>query len=310
MANTLAYAALFQKNLDKAAVQQARTGWMEANAGKVIYKGGKEIKIPKLSMQGLGNYNRSTGFVGGDVTFEYETKQMTYDRGRAFSIDENDVDETNFVLTASTIMGEFQRTKVVPEIDATRISALATMAIGVTGDGQVEYGYTAAKTTIVDKIKTGIKKIREAGFEGDLVCYVTYDVAMLVSQFYGEKLSAATFAIGGVDTRVPAIDGVPLVEMTSNKMVTKLKFNDGKTSGQEKGGFEKDTKALDINFLLVAKEAPIAVSKTDNMRIFDPNTNQKARAWAMDYRKFHDIWVPDNKLTGLFVNIKDQKSMS
>ena len=310
MANTLAYAALFQKNLDKAAVQQARTGWMEANAGKVIYKGGKEIKIPKLSMQGLGNYNRSTGFVGGDVTFEYETKQMTYDRGRAFSIDENDVDETNFVLTASTIMGEFQRTKVVPEIDATRISALATMAIGVTGDGQVEYGYTAAKTTIVDKIKTGIKKIREAGFEGDLVCYVTYDVAMLVSQFYGEKLSAATFAIGGVDTRVPAIDGVPLVEMTSNKMVTKLKFNDGKTSGQEKGGFEKDTKALDINFLLVAKEAPIAVSKTDNMRIFDPNTNQKARAWAMDYRKFHDIWVPDNKLTGLFVNIKDSKPVA
>lgn len=307
MANALAYSVLFQQNLDKAAIQQARTGWMEVNAGKVIYKGGKEIKIPKLSMQGLGDYDRSNGFVGGDVTFEYETKQMTHDRGRAFSIDENDVDETNFVVTASTIMGEFQRTKVVPEIDATRMAALATMALGVAGDTQVEYGYTAVKTTIVDKIKTGIKKIRESSFEGDLVCYVTYDVAMLVSQFYGERLSAATFAIGGVDTRVPAIDGVPLVEMTSNKMVTKLKFNDGKTSGQTEGGFVKDTKGLDINFLLVAKEAPIAVSKTDNMRIFDPNTNQKARAWAMDYRKFHDIWVLDNKQKGLFVNIKDSK---
>ncbi|NME66043.1 hypothetical protein HF846_15755 [Clostridium cadaveris] len=310
MANTLAYAVLFQQNLDKAAIQQARTGWMEANAGKVIYKGGKEIKIPKLSMQGLGDYDRSNGFVGGDVTFEYETKQMTHDRGRAFSIDENDVDETNFVVTASTIMGEFQRTKVVPEIDATRIAALATMAMGVSGDTQVEYGYTPSKATIVDKIKAGIKTIREAGFEGDLVCYVTYDAAMLVSQFYGDKLAAATFAIGGVDTRVPAIDGVPLVEMTSNKMVTKLKFNDGKSGGQEKGGFEKDSKGLDLNFLIVAKEAPIAVQKTDNMRIFDPNTNQKARAWAMDYRKFHDIWVPDNKLNGLFANIKDSKPLS
>ena len=310
MANTLAYAVLFQQNLDKAAIQQARTGWMEANAGKVIYKGSKEIKIPKLSMQGLGDYDRSNGFVGGDVTFEYETKQMTHDRGRAFSIDENDVDETNFVVTASTIMGEFQRTKVVPEIDATRIAALATMAMGVSGDTQVEYGYTPSKATIVDKIKAGIKTIREAGFEGDLVCYVTYDAAMLVSQFYGDKLAAATFAIGGVDTRVPAIDGVPLVEMTSNKMVTKLKFNDGKSGGQEKGGFEKDSKGLDLNFLIVAKEAPIAVQKTDNMRIFDPNTNQKARAWAMDYRKFHDIWVPDNKLNGLFANIKDSKPLS
>lgn len=307
MANTLAYAALFQQNLDKAAVQQARTGWMEGNAGKVIYKGGKEIKIPKLSMQGLGDYDRSNGFVGGDVTFEYETKQMTHDRGRAFSIDENDVDETNFVLTASAIMGEFQRTKVVPEIDATRIAALATMAIGVEGDTQVDYEYTATKATIVDKIKTGIKTIREAGFEGDLVCYVTYDVAMLVSQFYGEKLAAATFAIGGVDTRVPAIDGVPLVEMTSNKMFTKLKFNDGKSGGQEKGGFEKASDAKTINFLIVSKEAPIAVSKTDNMRIFDPNTNQKARAWAMDYRKFHDIWVPDNKLKGIYLSVKEAK---
>ena len=130
---------------------------------------------------------------------------------------------------------------------------------------------------------------------------------MLVSQFYGDKLAAATFAIGGVDTRVPAIDGVPLVEMTSNKMVTKLKLNDGKTGGQEKGGFEKDVSGKNINFLVVAKEAPIAVSKTDNMRIFDPNTNQKARAWAMDYRKFHDIWVPDNKLSGLFVSVKESK---
>lgn len=305
--NTIATAILFQQNLDKAAVQQARTGWMESNAGKVIYKGGKEVKIPKLNMDGLGDYDRDNGFNGGSVTFAYQTKEMKHDRGRSFSIDEIDVDETSFVVTASTIMGEFQRTKVVPEIDATRIASLATMAMGVADDKQVEYGYTPVKTTIVDKIKLGIKKIREEGFEGDLICYVTYDVAMLVSQFYGEKLSAATFAINGVDTRVPAIDGVPLVEMTSNKMVTKLKFNDGKTEGQKQGGFEKDADGLDLNFLIIAKEAPIAVSKTDNMRIFDPNTNQKARAWAMDYRKFHDIWVPDNKLPGLFANIKDAK---
>lgn len=307
--NTISTAILFQQNLDKAAVQQARTGWMETNAGQVKYSGGKEVKIPKLTMDGLGDYDRDNGFNGGSVTFEYQTKEMTHDRGRGFSIDEIDVDETSFIATASTIMGEFQRTKVVPEIDATRIAAISSMAIGVADDKQAEYGYTPAKTTIVDKIKTGIKTIREAGFEGELICYVTYDVAMLVSQFYGERLSAATFAIGGVDTRVPAIDSVPLIEMTSNKMVTKLKFNDGKTLGETKGGFGKDETGLDLNFLLIAKEAPIAVSKTDNMRIFDPNTNQKARAWAMDYRKFHDVWVPDNKLQGLFANIKDAKPL-
>ena len=40
--NTLATATLFQKMLDKVAVQEATTGWMDANAGQVIYNGGAE----------------------------------------------------------------------------------------------------------------------------------------------------------------------------------------------------------------------------------------------------------------------------
>lgn len=305
--NTITTATLFQENLDKQAAQQALTGWMEGNAGQVIYKGGAEVKIPKLDMDGLANYSRTDGFAAGGITFEYETRRMTHDRGRSFSFDELYVDETSFVVTAATVMAEFQRTKVVPEIDATRIAGIAQIAMKVAGDSQVEYGYTPAKTTVVDKIKAGIQAIRKAGFTGELICYVTYDVQALVSQYYGEKLAAATFAVNGVDTRVPAIDGVPLVPVIDSCMVTKLQFNDGKTSGQEKGGFAKATDGLDLNFEIVAKEAPIAVQKTDNMRIFSPEVNQRARAWAMDYRKFHDIWVLDNKQKGLYVSIKDAK---
>lgn len=53
----------------------------------------------------------------GSATLEYETKKMTQYRGRKFQLDSMDVDETNFVTTASSVMGEFQRTKVIPEID-------------------------------------------------------------------------------------------------------------------------------------------------------------------------------------------------
>lgn len=310
MANTIATASIIQNNLDKAAQQQSLTGWMEGNASQVIYNGGAEVKIPKLSMDGLGDYSRTDGFNTGSITFEYETRTMTHDRGRSFSFDELYVDETKFALTAATVMAEFQRTKVVPEIDATRISTIAQIAMGVTGDTQVEYGYTPTKTTIVDKIKEGIKTIRKAGFTSNLVCYVTYDVQAIISQYYGDKISSATFAINGVDTRVPSIDGVPIIPVIDECMVTKLKFNDGKTSGQEAGGFKKASDGLDINFEIVSMEAPIAVQKTDNMRIFSPEVNQKARAWAMDYRKFHDLWVPDNKQKGLYVSIKNAKPVS
>lgn len=51
--NTLTTATLFQKTLDKAAVQDAVTGWMEGNAGQVIYNGGAEVKIPNNSPVGI-----------------------------------------------------------------------------------------------------------------------------------------------------------------------------------------------------------------------------------------------------------------
>ena len=122
MANAIKYAGIFQQNLDKQMTAKLTSGWMEANAGQVIYNGGKEVKIPHLSMQGLADYSRTngTGFVNGDITFEYQTKEMTKDRGRSFQFDSNDVDETNFVLTAGNVLSTFQTTQVVPEIDAYR----------------------------------------------------------------------------------------------------------------------------------------------------------------------------------------------
>ena len=75
--NTLATATLFMTQLDKIAVQEATTGWMDANAGQVIYNGGSEVKIPKMSVQGMGDYDREAGYQRGSVTLEYETRKMT-----------------------------------------------------------------------------------------------------------------------------------------------------------------------------------------------------------------------------------------
>lgn len=84
-----------------------------------------------------------------------------------------------------------------------------------------------------------------------------------------------------------------------------IKILDGKTVGQEIGGYNKGDAAKDLNFFICPRTTPIAVTKQDVMRIFDPMTNQKLNAWQMDYRRFHDIWVLDNKLDSIFLNIKD-----
>ena len=57
--------------------------------------------------------------------------------------------------------------------------------------------------------------------------------------------------------------------------------------------------------ILTGLYAPIAVNKTDKIRIFDPNTNQDADAWKLDYRKYHDLWIMDEDLKLCRVNIKE-----
>ena len=294
--NTLEMAKLFQKNLDLLAVQEMLTGWMDANAGQVIYHGGNEVKIPKMSIVGMADYDRDNGYVQGGLTLAYETFKMTQDRGRKFQIDEMDVDETNFIATASTAMGEFQRTQVVPEIDAYRLSKLATIAMDASQNG-------TKKDTVLRSFKEGIKTVREAGFTGPLVIHATFDVAMEYELEMAGKLTAQTFSVGGVDTTVPSIDGVPIIKTSSDRMVTAIKTRDGKTAGQEAGGFEKGTSAKNVDFIVMAANVPIAITKQDKMRIFDPNTNQAADAWSMDYRRYHDIWVMDNKKAGLYVQL-------
>lgn len=226
--NTLATATLFMTQLDKIAVQEATTGWMDANAGQVIYNGGSEVKIPKMSVQGMGDYDREAGYQRGSVTLEYETRKMTQDRGRLFQLDPMDINEANFIPTAGAVMGEFQRTQVVPEIDAYRISKLATETLTADKAGMIGESYVpgTASTSALRKLKEGIKAVRE-NYNGALICQATPDFIMELELELAGKITAVTFSKGGIQTQVPSVDGVPLVSTPSNRMYTAIKINNG-----------------------------------------------------------------------------------
>lgn len=308
--NTIQFAEILMKTLDQAAVQQMCTGWMDANAGQVKYTGGNEVKIPTIATQGLGDYGRrgadgvtvGTGFADGSVTLSYQTYNMTQDRGRKFGLDRHDVDESNFITTATQVMGTFQTEHVIPEIDAYRISKLATTAIDL--GTMVEDGYTASASDIIAKIKKGIKDIRKQGYNGSLICMATFDAIMELELAMLGKLASTSFSQGGINTTCPSIDGVPVVAVPDNRMYTAITLNDGRTTGQEAGGYAKGATAKDINFMIMPTSTPIAVTKQDNMRIFTPDVNQQADEWSMDYRRYHDLWVLNNKKSSIYLNTK------
>ena len=301
--NTLQYATIFQQALDKQMVALATSGWMEANAGQVKYHGGAEVKIPKLSLQGLADYDRDDGFVQGSVTLEYQTFVMTQDRGRTFQLDAMDVDETGFVANATTVMSEFQRLHVVPEVDSYRYSKIYALANTA---GNVTTGYTPDAKDILTRLKEDIATVEDiAGDLADLVITMSIPAANVLDQCdqLRRVLDVADFTKGGVTTKVKALDGVPIIKVPSNRMKTAYVIKDGTSTGQEAGGFAPAEGAKQINWIICRRTAPIAISKTEKVRIFEPNVNQKADAWKLDYRKYHDLWIPENRLPAIRVNI-------
>ena len=299
MPNNLEFAKVFQSALDKQMIESATSEWMELNSSLVKYSGGDEVKIPKLSMQGLANYDRSTGYTPGDVTLEWDTRKLTQDRGRSFQIDAMDVDESGYQATIPNILGEFQRTRVAPEIDAYRYSAIAKVA---TNKRELD----VTESNIYIELLNDINEIQDK--VGDIPLIITFNKKLSPLLAMNEKISKMIFVDdfkkGEINTKVKKIDEHFIIEVPSARMKTEYTFA---TSGD--GGFTPTEGAKEINWIICPRTAPIAVSKTDTIRIFDPLTNQDAHAWKTDYRKYHDLWITDNALEGVFLNTKTSVSL-
>lgn len=303
MPNAIDKVPVIQAELDKVAVGELTSGWMELNDELVKYSGGNEVKIPEMIMDGLADYDRAKGFVEGSIEVKWKTYEMSQDRGRSFSFDENDVDETNFILTASRVTGEFQRVHVIPEIDAYRYSKIAALAKEA---NRFRAGYTPSADDILTQLYADLGEVTDLYGEENVIITMNSKVARILdlSKELSKSISAGEFKQGNVSLKIKMLDETyPIIRVPSARMKSEYEFLTGK-SGKEKGGFAPTSGAKDINWIISAKRSPIAVSKTDEMRAFDPKTNQLARAWKLDYRKFHELWVPKNKLDGIFVNLK------
>jgi len=306
--NTIAIAELFQSQLDEQLVGKLTSGWMEQNADKLVYTGNGTCRIPKMTTDGLGTYDRAggTGYPTGSIVSSFESFTLEQLRGRKFMIDARDVTESNFVASVGNTMSVFQRVSVAPEVDAYRYSKLASLAIT---NGRASGGYTPAVADILKTLKGDINAIQDVlGTDTPLVVTMsTKTLAILEdSSEITRQLQVGTFQ-GNGDLVVPVTmcDGCPIIEVPSARLMTAYQFLDGKTVGQEAGGFTSvgvlGTKH--INWLITAVTAPIAIQMTDTIRIFDPLVVQASNSWQVDYLKYHDLFVEDNQFPAVFANI-------
>ena len=288
MANNIALSKVYTNLLDEVYQQSSLTAVLESDA--TLSRQGanaNEIVIPKLSMDGLGDYNRNSGYTNGDVDLTWETVQFNYERGRMFQVDDMDNEETQNIAFGR-LAGEFIRTKVVPELDAFRFSKYAS----ATGVG-LATGTLATGVDVINALRTATSSMDEAEVPmEDRHLFITPTLLGLVEDLDTTKSKE-------VLSRFATITKVP-----QTRFYSAIELLDGKTVGEEKGGYKKAELGVELNFEIIHKPATLQFTKHAVPKIISPEMNQDADAWKYGYRNYGLCDVYENKTAGIYVHKK------
>ncbi|MBP1560374.1 MAG: hypothetical protein J6C96_03915 [Oscillospiraceae bacterium] len=296
-----------------------------------------EIIIPKISMDGLADYSRNSGYVKGDVTFTNETVAFNYDRGRKFSIDDMDNEET-VGLAFGKLSSEFVRTKTVPELDAFRFAAYAGASGISLASANLNSG-EAVLAALVEAQNTMDENEVPAGSRYLFITPTYYNLANNVDTY---KSKAVFDSFAGV-AKVP-----------QSRFYTSIDMYDGTTPGETEGGYRKGTDhyeltkaepsdwsdgyksyytksgstytavtddstpswttdtyykktasaAKDINFMIIEKSAVIQYPKHTVNKIVTPEENQFDDSWLFFFRAYGLADIYANKAAGIYLHHK------
>ena len=304
MANSINYAAVFNRILDEKFYILPRTMWMEDTNPGIVWEGGKEVKIPILGMDGLGNMNGYKA-PSGDLMLQWETKQLQWYRGRNFSIGRYDVDETNFALTVGNALRVFLNQHVIPEVDCLRISSAAQGALAY-GTTVVQASADITTANILGLLLGDIAKVQDKiGETEQLYIQISTGLKSLLEQStqITRYLNVKDFNVRSATLRLEAINDQYLIGTPSSYMHSLFGLNDGSTAGQTVGGVTFTNLGPNVNWIIAARPAIDAIARPQITKVIDPDTNQEGEFWKVMFSIYHGNWVLENKGDGLLVNI-------
>lgn len=294
MANTVSLVSTFLALIDAAYKAESKTAILDSLTQSPAFLNANEVKVMKLSMVGLGNYSRVTGYPAGDITAAWETMTLATERGRAFSLDRMDNEEM-LGLALGNLVREWMRMYVAPELDAYRLAKYATGA-----GNKVSAGATLTKETVMAAIDAGKDALRadEVPMEG-----IKLYVSDTVMSFVEGAVSRVLANENGVDRRVATLDGMQIIEVPQTRFYTAITLNAGASS--DAGGFVKNVSTgKDINFMMIRPDAVLQPVKLNQVKYFSPEVNQTADAHLWQYRLYHDAFVYENKVNGIYLHHK------
>ena len=302
-----------QEAIDTVLTQEAKTNVL-VNGSKFIDLNFKEtgyVKVMSLLMDGLSDYYRvnnglgsasngystypsNDGYKVGDTSAKWELFQLEYDRGRQFRVDNMDNEETAG-LVIGNLLAEFLRTKVVPEVDAVRFSKMAKKCNVALGNLVSE---TINANQIIGRFNSAFEWLFEHGVpEEEQVIFVSPNVMTLIrntTELY-KRLTQDEYRNSDVTFTIEKYEGRQIIEVPSNRFFTGVVTTDN--------GYMPSENSYVINFMIASKKAVVPVVKLEKSKIWTPEQVQDFDGYKVNFRMYHDIIIPKNKVPAIYTSV-------
>ncbi len=290
MPNTIAFRQNYGKIIDKVYQREATSSCLNSDASMArAGHGAKEILVPRISVTGLGDYQRNVGYKTGSISYEWETKTFNYDRGIRLFADAMDVEETGIEDAFVQAGSELQRTQVAPEADAFTFARIA----GHEGVASASADFSAAEAGDVLKALRGVTNEMDERqvATGSRFLFITPTLKGLLDDFSLANPARSNRVL----TRFSRI-----VEVPQARFYSKIDLLSG---DDDKFGYAKAADGTEINFMVVEKSAVIKFDKHVASRIFSPDELETLDSYMMKYRKYGIVELLDAKLDGVQVSL-------
>ena len=288
MPNSIALAEKFLPILDGVYKRESLTARLLGANALIRFDGANKVSVFKTSLDGLADYSRNNGFVNGSVTSGWESYTMSKDRGVGLSVDRMDNEET-LGMAFGTLAGEFARVEEVPELDAYRFAAMAS-ASGISS--------ASAAITVGTTDVPGLIDAAEQTMGDDEVPYEGRILFVSEKAYAGLKAKITRYLRneGEVQRNVEMYNDMEVVRVPQRRFNTAVTLYDGTSNF----GFAPTAGGYKINFMIVHPSAVLPVVKHEIVKVFSPDENQSADAWKFQIRVYHDMFVRDQKVKGIY----------
>ena len=289
MPNTIALAKNYTSLLDEVYQNASVTADLTSDASMCrAGANANEIVYPQISVGGLGDYDRNSGYTKAAVNLEWVTAKFNYDRGAKIEVDVMDNEESRNIAFGMA-GAELQRTKVAPEADAFTFATLAAVE-GISKAAEATYADATEFLNALIKAKSVMDEDEVPEENRYLYATPTLLNAVMALDTTKSREILSSFAIK---------KAVP-----QSRFYTAIDLLDGKSSGEEVGHYKKADGAKDINFMIIHKPAIIKFDKHIASDIIPASLNADADGDISKYRKYGLVDVYKNKVAGIYLSTK------